>query len=204
MAVVRCPASPLSAPELEGNSLAERPATHRFSSLTNRNVFCRKDRIEIQQWDLEETILFSNILVLQNMKPFRLFRSGIVQGILSKLDFVQNVKGDSEERQDSMMGANTEVPQHAIAACLYGSPVATVRCALCCAPPGGRPRCCWWGPCWRPGQRTVSSALQARGSAGAAGLRPVPPCAQPGGVVVAGPQASLTSCASPTPSSRRG
>ena len=85
MAVVRCPASPLSATELEGNSLAEGPATHRFSSLTNRNVFYRKDRPKTQQWDLEETILFSNILVSQNMKPFRLFRSGTVQGILSNI-----------------------------------------------------------------------------------------------------------------------
>ena len=85
------------------------------------------------------------------------------------------------------MGANKEVPQHAIAACLYGSSVATVRCALCCAHLAEGPGVAGGGHAGaRPAHRVLGSA--GAGSAGAAGFCPLPPCAQPGRVVATGSQ----------------
>ena len=84
-----------------------------------------------------------------------------------------------------MESQETEVLQHAIAACLYYMFVATV-----CGPLGGAdlaegPGVAGGGHAGaRPAHRVLGAA--GAGSTCAAGFRSVPPCAQPGSVVIPG------------------
>ena len=99
--------------------------------------------------------------------------------------------GDSEGRQDGIMESQvTEVLHHAIAACLYEKSVATVCIPLRGADLAEGPSVAGGGHAGsRQAHRILGSA--GIGSACAAGFRPLPPCAQPGGVVITGGEPGL-------------